>query len=135
MGDAVDIVLRIAGGLGLPALVLWFFSQRKRTNAEGSVAERTVAANVTKADASALETHVLAIERAMDVERRQKDRNIRALEEEVRQVEKRCDERVTEMEQRHAAEMREKDTTIGKLRAEVATLTAAVQELRSRLEA
>ena len=122
MGDVVDAILRIAGALGLPALLLWALKERRKTRAEGAVAERTVGAVVQKTDAGALEAHVLAIERAFSVERASKDRRIAELEERLDEVRQDCAEQIADVERR-------KDALIGELRDQVATLTARLNAL------
>lgn len=125
MGDVVDWLVRAGFGSLMVAVVVYFLKERRKNEAESSVAERTVDASVVTADAGALEAHVLAIERAFGVERTSKDRQIKALENEVRDVERRCTERTTYLEQ----ELARKDETIAALRQEIATLTAAVRRL------
>jgi hypothetical protein len=93
-GEAFDTALRLAGAIGLPALLLWYLRDRKKTNAVGQVAERTVDAAVTKEDAGALEAHVLAVERAFEIERSSKDRTIVVLTTKVEEIERSCSERV-----------------------------------------
>lgn len=128
--DLFDYFLRAAGALGLPAILLFLLRDRRKVRTEGNVGERTENAQVIKADAGAIEAHVLAVERAFTAERESKDRRIASLEEEVRGVESRCQERTRMLEE----QLDERDRVIAHLRQQVATLTAAVTELRGRLE-
>lgn len=123
--DVLDWFVRVGFGTLMLTVVIYFLKERRKNLAESSVAERTVDASVVTADAGALEAHVLAIEKAFGVERSSKDRQIKALEEEVHNVEARCTAQVRDLQRQIAR----KDETISALRAEVATLTAAVRRL------
>jgi uncharacterized coiled-coil protein SlyX len=131
LSEAVDVALRVAGALGLAALLLWFVRQRRQDRAEALVAERTVGANVTRADAGALEAHVVAVEHAFEVERASKDREIAALTRQVAEAEGRCTRRVEDLEELVA----QKDGIIGTLRTELATVTDRMAEVTRELNA
>ncbi len=125
----IDWATKIGGGVGLPAIILYLLTQRRKANNENRLAEKTEKASVSKADSGALEAHVLAVEAAFRAERDSKDRVIASLRAEVREVEERCDDRVAEMTRALAA----KDDTIAELRDQVATLAADLAHLRQQL--
>jgi hypothetical protein len=129
-GEAFDTALRLAGAIGLPALLLWYLRDRKKTNAVGQVAERTVDAAVTKEDAGALEAHVLAVERAFEIERSSKDRTIVVLTTKVEEIERSCSERVQGL----VDDLAQKDGLIASLRQELATVTESLAGVTAQVE-
>lgn len=98
-GDVVDLGLRILFALGVPGAVVWYVRDRRKDRAASEVAEQTVPAEVRIKDADALNAHITAVERAFEVERESKDRQIRDqarqikdLQDEVRQLKQRVAE-------------------------------------------
>jgi ribosomal protein S8E len=75
-GDVVDAGLRVAFALGVPGAVIWFIRDRRKSRASDEVAERTVGADVRVKDVGAYEAHIAYVERAFEVERESKDRQI-----------------------------------------------------------
>ena len=75
-GEVADVVLRWLFALGVPGVGVWYFKERRKSRAADEVAERTVPAEVRIKDADALTAHITAIERAFEVERESKDRQI-----------------------------------------------------------
>lgn len=130
-GALADLIVRLAGAIGLPAVLGGWLLDRRSHRAAGEVSERTVGASVARADAGALEAHVLAVERAFEIERNSKDRVIRELKEGMEQLDASCQRRVVEVTQ----EGRRKDALIGQLREEVATLTGKLSEVTADLTA
>lgn len=121
--EVLDVVLRVAGAVGVPGIVIYFLRERRKAKADAVVAERTVGSQVSKADSGALEAHVLAVESAFRAERESKDRVIAGLRAEMAEVERRCNERLAE-----------KDGIIADLRTQVGTLTETVERLRRQVE-
>jgi hypothetical protein len=123
----VDYGIRAAGAIGIPTVLAWFFVDRRRTRAQGAVEERSITANVAKNDASAFEAHVLAVEKAVTMERASFDRQIARLQAEVLDAEERHARRVQEL----VADSVAKDMLAADLGAKVATLTRELHELRA----
>jgi vacuolar-type H+-ATPase subunit I/STV1 len=111
-----DVIIPITVLLVLP-LFFWYKRDRRKSRAETAVAERTVRSKVTTEEVGAMGASVAFVNEAFRLERESKDRRILALEQEVRDVEQRCKEKVDELEEH----LRQRD--------------AIIEELRARLEA
>lgn len=122
-----DYGIRAAGAIGIPTVVAWFFVDRRRTRAQGTVEERSIAANVAKNDAGAFEAHVLAVEKAVTMERVSFDRQIARLEADIAEAEVRHARRVQEL----VADSVAKDMLNADLRAQLATLTEELMHHRA----
>lgn len=121
----------------IPAVVLYFLKERRKAEAESDVAERTVESQVQKADVSAIEAHMIAVERAVTMERdsnarerESKDRQLAAMQAEVIRIESTCNARVQSLETAVAL----KDGQILGLQDEVAHLTIRLQEVTAELQ-
>jgi hypothetical protein len=123
----VDYGIRAAGALGIPAALTWFLVDRRRTKAAATVDERSIGANVAKNDASAFEAHVLAVEKAVTMERASFDRQIARLDAEMLDAEARHARRVQEL----VADSVAKDMLAADLAAKVATLTEELMHHRA----
>ena len=115
-------VVPIAVFIVLPVF-LWYQRDRRKSRAETAVAERTVGSTVVGREVGAMGASVAFVNEAFRVERESKDRQIRALEDEVREVERRCSNQVRELERRIAA----KDVIIEELRQEIERLRKLVE--------
>jgi hypothetical protein len=122
-----DYGIRAAGAIGIPTVVAWFFVDRRKTKAAATVEERSITANVAKNDAGAFEAHVLAVEKAVTMERVSFDRQIARLEAEMVDAETRHARRVQEL----VADSVAKDMLTADLRAQLATLSREVHQLRA----
>lgn len=120
----VEILQNLAGPLGLGGVIIYYLRDRRKQRLADDLAERTLGPSVAIKGAEGFQAQLLAIERGFAVERDLKDRAIAALEEEVRDVERRCEVKVNE-----------KETEIQVLRDKVELLTRQVQILTARLEA
>jgi predicted RNase H-like nuclease (RuvC/YqgF family) len=119
-----EVVIPIVVFIGLPVF-FWFQRDRRKSRAETAVAERTVGADVSAKEAGGLGASVAFVQEAFRVERESKDRQILALEQEVRDVENRCQSRVRELE----TEIRDKDNIISELRKELNDAMQRIQRL------
>lgn len=121
VGEVADIVLRWLFALGVPGVGVWYFKERRKSRAADEIAERTVPAEVRIKDADALTAHITAIERAFEVERESKDRQIAEQAAEIAELKQgRADdaERIADLN----ARLRELDDR-------VAYLTAVIRRL------
>lgn len=129
MGDLLatifDYGAKIAGGVGLPGVIFYLFTQRRKARVDNRIAERTENAAVSKEDSGALEAHVLAVERAFQAERESKDRVIASLRTEYDEHREECSRKIRDLE----LALERKDRTIGDLRADVGTLTERLERL------
>jgi hypothetical protein len=105
-----DIAVPIAVFIGLP-LFFWYQRDRKKSRAETAVEERTIDPKVNIENLGAMGAGVALLNEAFSLERASKDRRIKELQEEVREVKRSCEEKVSELEE-----------LIDRLRAEVAQL-------------
>lgn len=117
--DTFDIVVRFVFITAIPAAVVWYVRDRRKSRAESEVAERTVPAKVRIEDATGLSAHIAAVEGAFMVERLSKDRHIAEQDKRIERLE---------------ATVSDRDEQIAVLRAEVAELKMAVSLLKSMSE-
>jgi predicted RNase H-like nuclease (RuvC/YqgF family) len=75
MHDAVTALISVAGA-ALLSVVVYFLKERRKNTAESEIAERTVEQTISKADTSALEAHMLAVEKAFKMERESYERQL-----------------------------------------------------------
>lgn len=126
MWDNVWTGAQVLAVLGVPGLFLWYVRDRRKSNAESSVAERTVAADVKVKDVGALEAHIAYVERAFEVERVSKDRRIA---DQDRQIDSLIEELLAVR-----ARLAEREEQIISLRDEVRELTRRVAQLATRTD-
>jgi septin family protein len=112
-----DVIIPITVLLVLP-LFFWYKRDRRKSRAETAVAERTVRSKVTTEEVGAMGASVAFVNEAFRLERESKDRRILALEQEVREVEQRCQEKMDELEEH----LRQRDAIIRELRARLEVL-------------
>lgn len=113
-GEVVDQALRVLFALGVPGAAVWFVRDRRKTRASDEVAEATVGAEIRVKDVGALEAHIAYVERAFEVERESKDRQIKDQDRQIKLLQ---------------AGRRDDAERISQLRAEVQELKDQVQML------
>lgn len=123
-----DWIVRVAGAVGLPAIIGYFLVDRRRTRAAAKVAERTIDADVAKADTTALEAQFLALDKAFGLERQSYERQVRALAAQMEEVRVDAARRMEEVRAMAAQQVAE-------LRANLAEVRTKCDHMRARLDA
>lgn len=87
VGEWFDVALRWLAAVSVPGGgIWWYLRERRKSRAADEVAEGTVPAEIRIKDADALNAHIAAVERAFEVERESKDRQIASLTNEVQRL-------------------------------------------------
>lgn len=113
MSDILGVLRDLAGPLGLGGLLLYYVRDRRKQRLADELAEQTLGPTVVKAGAEGFQAQLLAVEAAMESERRSKDNVVKDLE----------------------ARIASRDAEIAMLRDQVATLTQQVHELAAQVRA
>ena len=124
-----EIVVPIVVVVFLPVF-FWFKRDKRKSEAETKVAERTVGVDVTSKEAGGLGAAVAFVQAAFNVERESKDREILNLSAKVARLERQHEEDAAKIVALEAAE-EEKDGMISDLRRQVASLTKRLSALEA----
>lgn len=82
-GEILDLLLRIAGGIGLPSFFIYLLRDKRKNDADTTVTESTVEAKIKSADISVLDATMIAVDKALKLERESKDEQIDTLREQL----------------------------------------------------
>lgn len=119
-------ILVVGQAVGLPALILFYIRDRKKTQAEAALAEGTVKSQIDLSSISAVEAHVGLIQKAFDAERESKDRVIADLEEKLHTAQ--------EEVERQKAKLESMSVELYRLRQKVDTLSDELQAAEIRIQ-
>lgn len=118
VAQIATIVLATLTAFGLPGVVIWFLRDRRRGQAEATVAEETVSADVEIKGIAALEAHLVLVEKAFNAERASKDRQLADQQRQIEQL---------------AADLEHRNAVILELRGEIADLQQRLTAVSDRL--
>lgn len=124
--SAMQVALIVAQVIGLPALILFYLRDRRKSRAESNVAERTVQHQVDLSSVTAIEAHVAMVEKAYAVERSSYERQIAALTSQR-------DIALADAELKRL-ELEQMRVELERLRAQVDTLSDELQAASRRIE-
>jgi chromosome segregation ATPase len=127
MTDFLDVLLRVAGAVGLPALLIFLIRDRRRVKADASRIEGQVPFEIRTTAATTLEAEVAALSRSFEVDRGVRNETIRVLQSELateRQASVEKDRRIKELQIR-----------VEEMRAQIRELTHQVHILQESLAA
>lgn len=117
-GQIATVVLATLTAFGLPGVLIWFLRDRRRGNAEATLAEDTVPAEVAIKGVAALEAHLVLVEKAFDAERASKDRQLADQQHQIEQL---------------RADLEHRNAVILELRGEIADLQQRLTAVSDRL--
>lgn len=124
-----DVIVPIILFVALPVF-FWYQRDRRKSEAETAVAERTIGVDVNAKEAGGLGAAVAFVQEAFKVERESKDREILNLTKKVARLEQEREEDKAKIDALEDAE-EEKDRVIADLRAEVRNLTRRLAALEA----
>lgn len=124
-----DVLVPIITFVVLPVF-FWYKRDKRKSQAETAVAERTVGVDVNAREAGGLGAAVAFVQEAFKVERESKDREISSLTSKVTRLEKEREADKVKIEALEDAE-EAKDRVISELRAEIRALTRRLSALEA----
>jgi chromosome segregation ATPase len=119
LSDTLDTVVRIAAAIGLPAIVIFWVRDRRKSRAESDRAEQEVPFQVRATAATTLDAEVAALHKAFEIRVKSYESTI---ESQARQL---VDVR---------AENEAKDVKIDALKGQVYTLQDKLRELQTQFD-
>lgn len=123
--DAGRTISAALVGLGVPGLLVYFVQDRKKSQAAGLIAERTIDAAVVVQDVGAQEARLVYAVKAFDAERESLHRQLADRDTEI-------DRQRTELTHRDE-QLAHRDQVIAELRAEIEALQERLTAVRDRL--